>query len=179
MTKDDLYRPRKVAQEISAKTKHLQSLLCELAKKQEKLSIMRLKASSPPGINLSGMPGSHNSYENKFEKRMADIIDFEASIKEMQAEISKASVEIIHLEIKLIYETKELYIELGKIPDRYIQRVFLLRYIDNMCWEDIAEDMSDDIRFKTDEAVKKICYRYLNKLDTDIQSEVEENENRN
>lgn len=123
----------------------------EIERDKERLEMLRVKASSPSGPNLSGMPGGGNSFDNRLERMCAEIIDLEAIIA---AKITQC-----------LHERNRLERYIADIPDSLTRQIFTLRFINGLNWVQVAASLGNN----TPDSARMTCNRYIAKTNKDTQ----------
>ena len=118
----------------------------EVEADQKKLSAMKIKIPGSTGVSLTGMPGGNVQGKNCLENYIAEIIDLETIIS---AKITQC-----------LHERNRLERYIADIPDSLTRQIFTLRFINGLTWRQVAYSLGGG---NTEDSVKKICYRYLNK----------------
>ena len=117
----------------------------EIETDKERLESLRASISNPGASNYDGMPKSPN-YENRLECCIAEIVDLEAIIK---AKL-----------MQCLHERNRLERYIAEISDSLTRQIFSLRFISGLTWRQVAFSLGGG---NTEESVKKACYRYLAK----------------
>lgn len=119
----------------------LRNIRCELAEDRARLANLKAVATNTaPSNGGSGGSGAPT-----------DRTAIAASIADLRTEIAKM-VETEYQE--LLRLTKFI----DSIDDAYIRRIFKLRFIDGLSWQNVAVRAGT-----TTDAVKKMCYRFFAK----------------
>ncbi len=117
----------------------------EIEMDTERLKELEEKAAAPKAQKLDGMP--HNSgYGDALARMVADIVDLKAIIAAKQQQC--------------IHERSRLERYIADIPDSLTRQVFALRFINGLSWAQVAANVGGG---NSEAAVKKRCYRYLDK----------------
>lgn len=117
----------------------------EIEMDTERLKELEEKAAAPKAQKLDGMP--HNSgYGDALARMVADIVDLKAIIAAKQQQC--------------IHERSHLERYIADIPDSLTRQVFALRFINGLSWAQVAANVGGG---NSEAAVKKRCYRYLDK----------------
>lgn len=117
----------------------------EIEMDMDRLQDLESKAAVPKSQNLDGMP--HNSgYGDSVARMVAEIVDLKAIIAAKQQQC--------------IHERSRLERYIADIPDSLTRQVFSLRFINGLGWAQVAASVGGG---NTESAVKKRCYRYLDK----------------
>lgn len=117
----------------------------EITKDQERLDALRHK-SFPLGSKLTGMPGGGNFVQSVIDKNTVEVIDLEGII---EAKVKQC-----------LHERNRLERYISDISDSLTRQIFTLRFINGMSWVQVAHHIGGG---NTEDGVKKICYRYINK----------------
>jgi hypothetical protein len=118
----------------------------EIEMDQRRLEELRVKASSPSGPNLTGMPGGGNSLDSRLDRYIAEIVDLEA---------------IISAKVTLcIHERSRLERYIADIPDSLTRQIFTFRFVSGLSWEQVAAQIGG---YNTAKNLSNICYRYIEK----------------
>lgn len=117
----------------------------EIEADQKRLAKLRLKAYSPSGINLSGMP-SGGAYNNRLERLTAEIVDLEGII---EANIKRC-----------IHERNRIERYISDIDDSLTRQIFTYRCVNGLNWTQVAMSIGGG---NTEEGTKKRFYRHINK----------------
>lgn len=97
--------------------------------------------------SYSEMPSFTRIIYDPMAEKVADILDLE---------------EMLRLNVqKRYYEEKRIMRYIDTIDDSFVRLIFKLRFIDCKDWWQVAEEVGGN---NTNDSVKKICYRYLNKV---------------
>lgn len=97
-------------------------------------------------LNITGMPHV-SGVTDKVGKYAAEIADLK---------------ELLELNLKkCFYELNRLNRYINTIDDPILRMVFTLRYINGLSWRQVAYSIGGN---NTENAVKKMAYRYLDKL---------------
>ena len=130
----------------------------QIQRDEERLEQMRARLTniSP---KLSGMPGKPGA-SDKVGDGVAEIVDLARQIEEERAGFEK--------------EKAKLEAYLRGIEDTQIRLIFILRFVDLKTWAEVAEAIGGN---NTEESVKKVCYRYLNRVYQDIKNTNNREEN--
>lgn len=99
---------------------------------------------------IDGMPHGQGPKKSKVEKLAVEIADLKNLIHAKQ--------------IRCVRERRKIERYIQKIPDSLTREIFELRFVDGLSWDDVASEITDlqDVD-TTSDAVKKRCYRYLDK----------------
>lgn len=117
----------------------------EIEMDMDRLQDLESKAVVPKAQNLDGMP--HNGgYGDSVARMVAEIVDLKAIIAAKQQQC--------------IHERSRLERYIADIPDSLTRQVFSLRFINGLGWAQVAASVGGG---NTESAVKKRCYRYLDK----------------
>ncbi|MBR0411083.1 MAG: DUF1492 domain-containing protein [Eubacterium sp.] len=101
-------------------------------------------------LNMDGMPRAQGPKRSQVERLAAEIVDLKAIIHAKQ--------------IECIHERNRLERYIKNIPDSLTRQIFEMRFVRGQQWEDIAAEISYDLgEDRTVYAMKKRCYRYLDK----------------
>lgn len=122
----------------------LNDLKKEIKDERDRLVTLRTKVYGSTGT-LNGVPGGGNN-ESKISRYYPLISSIEAIIDEKI------------LEALLQVERLERYI--ANIPDSYTRRIFTLRFVEGMEWQDVAQKIGGGNSWKS---ISNICYRYINR----------------
>lgn len=106
-------------------------------------------AAVPGSPVISDMPTGSHSNNSKVEELAAEITDLKAIIAAKQ--------------IQCIHERQRLERYICGIPDSETRMIFTLRFINGLPWSQVAACIGVG---NTSDRVKKVCYRYLEKLDS-------------
>ena len=123
----------------------------EIETDKERLERLRARVSDPSSPNLSGMPGG-GSYENRFERYMAEIVDLEAII---EAKITQC-----------LHERNRLERYIADIPDSLTRQIFTLRFVNGLSWRQVAFHVGGG---NTEDSIRKRCYRFLKSTEKEDQ----------
>jgi len=123
----------------------LRHLHREIEQEEARLSELRLRAYSPSGPSLSGMPRGGPEH-SKVEQYAAALAEIEAGIQER---IVRSTIEEARL---------RRYIE--TVPDAQMRNLLLCRFVDCCTWEQVAARCDFE---RTAYAVKKRVYRFIQK----------------
>ena len=113
----------------------------EIEQEQQRVRELRARATSVTA-NLSGTP--HSGAISDKTAIAAEIADCEALIA---AKIAESTVEY-----------KRLVTYINGIEDSLTRQIFTARFVDGLRWEQVADRVGG-----SSDAVKKTCYRYLNR----------------
>lgn len=102
-------------------------------------------ASNPKAQKLDGMPHM-SGYGDALARMVAEIVDLKAIIAAKQQQC--------------IHERNRLERYIDSIPDSLTRQIFALRFINGLTWYQVAAHIGGG---NTEDSVKKVCYRYLNK----------------
>lgn len=122
----------------------------EIEQDQHRLAELEDKASSPSSPNLTGMPHSPSFNGSRLERYIAEIVDLRAIIAAKQQQC--------------IYERIRLERWICDIPDSLLRMIFTLRFINGLTWCQVALNVGGG---NTEDSVKKACYRYLDKINSE------------
>jgi len=117
----------------------------EIETEKARLEELRQLVSSPSGPNYSGMPRG-SRIDNKIEILCAEIADLEKLI--------------MHKQEMCIVERNRLERYICTIPDSLTRQIFTFRFVNGLSWLQVALHIGGG---NTEDGVKKVCYRYLNK----------------
>lgn len=159
MTIKELSQLYWLSREIETDQKRLDGLAADIRRDQTRLEEMRMKADSPSGASLTGVPRSPG-HDNRIERYVTDIIDLESIIKEKRSALSEYAMAVHARQMLCIHERNKLERYISSIQDRYIQRIFRFRFIDCLTWNEVAERVGNS---NSPDSIKKLCYRYVNK----------------
>lgn len=115
--------------------------LKELIKRTEEQIFDLEDRLQPHGMNMSGMPRSSTS-KNSIDESITRLVD----LKDRLAKYKKEKAEV------------ESFIE--SVDNYQIRLILILRFVDAMEWKNVARAVGGN---NTEDSVKKMCYRYLNK----------------
>lgn len=115
----------------------------EIKMDQERLEALRARASSPSGLNLTGIP-SGGSFENMLERYIAEIVDLENIIRTKRK--------------KCMDERNSLERYIAEIPDSLTRQIFTLRFVEGLSWHNVAFGVGGG---NTADSVRMICRRYI------------------
>lgn len=121
----------------------------EIERDTERLERLRSSLSAPGASAYDGMP-INPILENHFERRIAEIVDLEATI---QAKITQC-----------LHERNRLERYISDIPDSMMRQIFTLRFINRLTWRMVAFSIGGG---NSEESVKKACYRYISKEESE------------
>lgn len=116
----------------------------EIEADQQRLDELEVMVSSPKSPNYDGMPHAPG-YSDSLSRMVAEIVDLKALIAAKQ--------------IQCIHERNRLERYISSIPDSLTRQIFALRFINGLSWYQVAMHIGGN----TEDSVKKVCYRYLNK----------------
>lgn len=95
-------------------------------------------------VVIDDMPHGKGPAKSRVEQLASEIVDIKA---------------IIHAKrIECIHERNRLERFISDILDSETRLIFLLRFVDCLKWDEVAEQMGEG---NTADRVKKVCYRYL------------------
>ena len=117
----------------------------EVKRLRVKLQNHRSAAEAPSSPNISGMPkGSRGN--SKIEICVDKILT--------------AEQELIKAQKKCLFEKRKLEAYISSISDTVVKDIFTYRFLKLMSWQAVAVKLGGN---NTEDSVKKICYRYLQK----------------
>lgn len=116
----------------------------EIEADQQRLDELEVMVSSPKSPNYDGMPHAPG-YSDSLSRVVAEIVDTKAIIAAKQ--------------LQCIHERNRLERYISNIPDSLTRQIFALRFINGLTWYQVAMHIGGN----TEDSVKKVCYRYLNK----------------
>lgn len=116
----------------------------EIAIDQQRLELLRSKASGPSNSNLSSLPNRNNSFDHRLERLCSEILDLESIIYQKQQ--------------MCIQEQTRLEQYISNLPDSLLRQVFTFRFIEGLSWLQVAFRVGGG---NTEASVKMLCYRYL------------------
>lgn len=117
----------------------------EIEADQQRLDELEVMVSSPKSPNYDGMPHAPG-YSDSLSRMVAEIVDLKALIAAKQ--------------LQCIHERNRLERYISSIPDSLTRQIFALRFINGLSWYQVAMHIGGG---NTEDSVKKVCYRYLNK----------------
>lgn len=117
----------------------------EIEADQQRLDELEVRVSSPKSPNYDGMPHAPG-YSDSLSRMVAEIVDLKALIAAKQ--------------LQCIHERNRLERYISSIPDSLTRQIFALRFINGLSWYQVAMHIGGG---NTEDSVKKVCYRYLNK----------------
>ena len=123
----------------------------EIENDQKRLEELERLAGSPSSPDLSGMPSGPHTPTSKVERYAAEIVDLQAVIAAKQ--------------IQCIHERNRLERWISDIPDSLTRMVFQFRFVSGLSWVQVAFSVGGGI---SDSGVKNICYRYLDKYNSEL-----------
>lgn len=116
----------------------------EIEADQQRLDELEVMVSSPKSPNYDGMPHAPG-YSDSLSRMVAEIVDTKAILAAKQ--------------LQCIHERNRLERYISSIPDSLTRQIFALRFINGLSWYQVAMHIGGN----TEDSVKKVCYRYLNK----------------
>lgn len=116
----------------------------EIEMDMERLRQLEAAASAPKAQKIDGMPRSPG-YGDTLARMVAEIVDLKAIIAAKQQQC--------------IHERSRLERYIAGIPDSLTRQIFTLRFINGLTWYQVAMHIGGN----TEDSVKKVCYRYLDK----------------
>ena len=117
----------------------------EIEADQQRLDELEVRVSSPKSPNYDGMPHAPG-YSDSLSRMVAEIVDTKAILAAKQ--------------LQCIHERNRLERYISSIPDSLTRQIFALRFINGLSWYQVAMHIGGG---NTEDSVKKVCYRYLNK----------------
>lgn len=123
----------------------LYDLKREIAQDERRLQVLEDDATSISSPIITDMPRSHSRI-NKIEVGTENV-------EKIRSVIESKKIRCINERLRL-----EKYI--SEIDDSLTRRIFTLRFVEGHSWRKVAIKMGGN---NTEESVKKICYRYLEK----------------
>lgn len=125
-------------------------LIKEIKMDEERLRELESSAMSVSAQVITGMPHGPRSNRSPIEAITAEIIDLKTIIAAKQ--------------IQCVHERARLERYIASIDDSLTRMVFTARFVEGKTWADVA----DAIGGNTEDSVKKVCYRYLNREQEDV-----------
>lgn len=116
----------------------------EIEADRQRLDELEVMVSSPKSPNYDGMPHAPG-YSDSLSRMVAEIVDTKAILAAKQ--------------LQCIHERNRLERYISSIPDSLTRQIFALRFINGLSWYQVAMHIGGN----TEDSVKKVCYRYLNK----------------
>ena len=120
------------------------NLVTELKKAKDMLQNL-WNVAYPRGQVLTGMPHAPG-VKDKIGDLGIEIADLETEIEAMEAAVNNSAVPVLAF--------------IAEIPDIQTKMVFRLRFCRGYQWKEVARMLGGG---NTEDGVKKICYRYINK----------------
>lgn len=125
-------------------------LIKEIKMDEERLRELESSAMSVSAQVITGMPRGSRNNRSPIEAVTAEIIDLKTIIAAKQ--------------IQCVHERARLERYIASIDDSLTRMVFTARFVEGKTWADVA----DAIGGNTEDSVKKVCYRYLNREQEDV-----------
>jgi hypothetical protein len=114
----------------------------EIEEDKKRLAELEAKVGGLASPSLSGMPhGGDNS--SKVEREAVEVVTMYELIENKKKRCELERVRLLS------------YID--TIPDSLTRQIFTLRFVDGLCWEQVAASLGGN----TVDSVKKTCYRYI------------------
>lgn len=126
----------------------------EIEADKARLEELRGKTGAPASPSLSGMPHGSGDNRSKVEREALEVVSLEHLI---ESKIKKCEAERLSL---------ETYI--NTIPDSLTRLVFIYRFVNGLPWEQVAANIGGG---NTADGVKKICYRYIDRVNQEEATE--------
>ena len=120
----------------------------EIERDKERLEELKQKSRSISGQAITGMPSGGSPAGSSIDRCVAEIVDLEMIIS---AKITQC-----------MHERNRLERYIADIPDSLTRMIFTLRFINGLSWLQVALHIGGG---NTADAVKKVCYRYLENED--------------
>lgn len=162
MTLEELSQLFYLNREIEMDRERLEKLVTEIQEDEEQLACLELKAAGSSSPNYDGMPKG-TGHGNKIENAVARIWDLQETIKQKKALLSECKETIERKQMLCLAERNKLESYIAEITDSLLRLIFTYRFIDGLTWYEVSSRLG--VR-TTEESVKKMCYRYINRKKT-------------
>ena len=118
----------------------------EIERDKKRLEDLKAQSRSISASKITGMPRGGSIAGSSIDRYIAEIVDLEAIIS---AKITQC-----------LHERNRLERYIADIPDSLTRQIFTLRFINGLPWLQVAYGIGG---YNTEDSVKKICYRYVEK----------------
>ncbi len=163
MTLHELSQLYNLNREIEMNQDQLADLDAEIKKDEEQLADIKRTASTPSSPNYDGMPKS-SGYGNKIENSIARIWNAEENIKRKKVLRAHIVETIQKKQVLCLTVRNKLESYIAELPDSLLRMIFTYRFINGLTWSEVSISIGVHT---TEDSVKKMCYRYLQKENID------------
>ena len=157
MTIKELSKLYWLKREVEAGTRELERMEAEIFAAETELMNLRRDIDGLASPNLDGLPHGTDVH-SAVESRAIQVMQLEEGIRRKHDALVNLRARISVRQTLVILERDRLEQYINTIVDPYMRRMFSLRFVDGLRWEQVAAGLGERI---LGESVKKRCYRYI------------------